>query len=323
MSTLLLEYWVEKNDFHLYASNSNTEKELILEGQAKEILEQFHSLYDILENQPSGKDKKIQSITNDLGAQLLTPFTDLLASCSLVRIWVDDETVRCAFDLLTWNAAPLFLQREVCYQLEEEGGDDQPNIQLESALIIADLTADPEEAGLQVSKLIPNARYLEAPKASLKMIRDAAANIDTFLLSAHGELDEENSGGIYLNDNDMVEDELMGQMQAWIVYCDSCQQGINMDYLYAFQNDSDIQYYLAPIISNDAGDSSTRTMVWFYEGVMKHGDPIRSLFETRQRLYKYYKNTEKLDLITTLNKAFAFRIYEFVDASENDEDTTA
>ncbi len=89
-----------------------------------------------------------------------------------------------------------------------------------------------------------------------------------------------------------------------------------MCYLEAFQADSEIQFYLGPIISNDAGDSSTRTMIWFFEGVLVHGNPIQALFDTRTRLFMFYAEEQKLNLITSLNKAFAFRLYEFVKEEE-------
>jgi hypothetical protein len=109
---------------------------------------------------------------------------------------------------------------------------------------------------------------------------------------------------------------LIGKLEAWIVYFDSCQQGSNMEYLQAFQNESDVQFYLAPIISNDAGDSSTKTMIWFFTAVLEHGNSIKALFETRKRLFEFYTMKKKLNLIESLNKAFAFRIYEFVDSED-------
>ena len=147
------------------------------------------------------------------------------------------------------------------------------------------------------------------------MIKEAADQVDALIGSAQGELDDDNGGGVYLNDK-LIGSQLIGKLEAWIVYFDACQQGANWDYLQAFQEESDIQFFLAPIISNDAGDSSTKTMIWFFAAVLEHGKPIRALFETRKRLFEFYTVKERLSLITSLNKAFAFRIYEFVDGEE-------
>ena len=206
----------------------------------------------------------------------------------------------------------------VCYQVAEGYGDDDPQIELGSALLIADLTADPEEACRQVAKMIPDAEYAKMEDADFGMIKAAAAEVDAVVISAHGELEEGNYGALYLNEEELSA-KLVGKLEAWVVYFDSCQQGVNMAYLDAFQEESDIQFYLAPIISNDAGDSSTKTMVWFFTAVLQHKQPILALFDTRKRLFEFYDKQQKLDLVTTLNKAFPFRLYEFVDGEGEDE----
>ena len=89
-----------------------------------------------------------------------------------------------------------------------------------------------------------------------------------------------------------------------------------MAFLQAFQDKSDVQFYLGPIISNDAGDSSTKTMIWFFTAVLEHGNPIKALFETRKRLFEFYATKERLNIVKSLNKAFAFRIYEFVESED-------
>lgn len=212
----------------------------------------------------------------------------------------------------------MFLQRRICYQVEEDKGEDAPAIELKSALVIADLTADPEKACWQVSRLIPESKYAEVKDANARMIKEAADQVDALIISAHGELEKDNSGAVYIND-DSLSAKLTAKLEAWVVYFDACQPGANIEYLQAFQDESDTQFYLAPIISNAAGDSSTKTLVGFFTAVREHRDPIRALFETRKRLFEYYQG-KKLNLVTTLNKAFPFRLYEFVDSQDQDEE---
>ncbi len=319
MGTFLLEFWTEDNDFYIYAEADGYEKELTLSGQADEIVVHFHTMYDILEEKQENKAKEFQRSIQILSERLITPFAEQVRKCSLVRFVVYEDLIRCAFDLLSFENAPLFLQRRVCYQVAEGVGEDAPHIELGSALLIADLTADPEEACRQVAELIPEADYTKMQDADLAMIRAAADQVDALVVSAHGEIDEENSGGVYIND-ETIGPKLIGKLEAWIVYFDACQQGANIDYIQTFQDESDIQFYLAPIISNDAGDSSTLTMLWFFEAVLKHGNPILALYETRKRLFEFYTIKKKLSLITSLNKAFAFRLYEFVDSIEEEND---
>lgn len=318
MSTLLLEFWTEDNDFHIYAEADDFEKEITLADQAEEIVSHFDTIYEILEEKKEGKEQKLRQSIEILSQQLITPFAKQIQKCSLVRFVVYEDLIRCAFDLLSYDSSPLFLQREICYQVAEGEGEDIPKIELTSALLIADLTADPEEACRQVAELIPESEYAKMQDADLNMIKQAADQVDVLVVSAHGEIDEDNSGGVTIND-ETIGPKLIGKLEAWIVYFDSCQQGANIDYIQTFQDESDIQFYLAPIISNDAGDSSTFTMLWFFTAVLEHGNPILALHETRKRLFEFYRAKKKLSLITSLNKAFAFRLYEFVDSADGEE----
>ena len=319
MSTFLLEFWTEENDFCIYAEADGYEKEVTFHGQAEEIVGHFTTIYDILEEKKEDKSKDLQRAIQILSERLITPFAKQVEQCSLVRFVVYEDLIRCAFDLLSYNNSPLFLQRSVCYQVEEGAGEDAPNIELSSALLIADLTADPEEACRQVAELIPESDYAKMQDADLAMIRAAADQVDALVVSAHGEIDEDNSGGVYIND-ETIGVKLIGKLEAWIVYFDACQQGANIDYIQTFQDESDIQFYLAPIISNDAGDSSTLTMLWFFTAVLEHGNPIQALYETRKRLFEFYTTKKRLSLVTSLNKAFAFRLYEFVDSADEEDD---
>jgi hypothetical protein len=315
MSTLLLEFWTEDNDFCIYAEAEDYEKELTLKGQAKEIVSHFETIYDIVEEEKEHRERDLQDILRTLSELLIAPFVQQLKKCDLVRFVVYEDLVHCAFDLLLFEGVYLFLQRSVCYQVEEGKGEDEPAIKLESALLIADLSADPEEACWGVSKLIPQSSYLEVKDADLSVIEEAAGRVDALVISAHGELDDDDHGMVYIND-ETIGSKLIGRLEAWVVYFDSCQQGLNMTFLQAFQDKSDTQFYLGPIISNDAGDSSTKTMAWFFTAMLQHGNPIKALFETRKRLFEFYSKQKRLDIAISLNKAFAFRLYEFVDSED-------
>lgn len=318
MSTFWLEFWTEEDDFCIYAEADDYEKEITLTGQAQTIVAHFDTIYDILQELKTGKADDLTVSLHFLSERLLTPFASQLQKCSHVRFVVYEDLIRCAFDLLLFQGRYLFLQRSVCYQVDEGYGDEEPQIELGSALLIADLTADPEEACRQVARLIPDAEYAKMEDADFGMIKAAASEVDAVVISAHGELEEGNYGALYLNEEELSA-KLVGKLEAWVVYFDSCQQGVNMAYLDAFQEESDIQFYLAPIISNDAGDSSTKTMVWFFTDLRQHLNPVCALFATRQRLFEFYDQEQKLNLVTTLNKAFPFRLYEFVESEADDE----
>lgn len=313
MSTLLLEYWTEGDDFCMYAETDNYEKELTLTGQRKSITSKLNLIYEILENKPKNKADQLEQTVEALSQALIAPFSDQIKTCDLIRFLVYEDLIRSPLDLLLHEDKPLFLQRSICYQIDEGYGDDSPQLEVGSALLIADLTADPEEACKQVSKLIPDSQYAKMEEANLTIIKTSADQVDALVVSAHGDLDTDNCGGVWINDQ-AIRSKIIETLEAGIVYFDSCQQGSNMEFLQAFQEESEVQFYLAPIISNDAGDSSTRTMLWFFKDLLNHGNPIQALFETRKRLFDFYAIQEGLDAITSFNKSFAFRLYEFVES---------
>ena len=125
MSTFLLEFWTEENDFCIYAEADGYEKELTLSGQAEEIVGHFSTIYDILEEKKEDKAKDLQRAIQILSERLITPFAKQVEQCSLVRFIVYEDLIRCAFDLLSYNDSPLFLQRSVCYQVDEGAGEDE------------------------------------------------------------------------------------------------------------------------------------------------------------------------------------------------------
>jgi hypothetical protein len=91
MSTLSLEFWTEKDDFCIYAEAEGYEKELTLEGQAKEIVAHFKTIYDVLEETNEQKGKDLEAAIHTLSEWLITPFIEQLAKCALVRFVVYED----------------------------------------------------------------------------------------------------------------------------------------------------------------------------------------------------------------------------------------
>jgi hypothetical protein len=312
MSTLYLEYWTEGDDFCIAAwDEEEFEEELTLEGQSSVLLNHIATLYNILEEKQTERLQEFDKSLGYLSERLLQPFAKQIDTHSFIRFIVFEDLIHAPLDLLLHRGQYLFLQRTVCYQIDEGLVDDEPEVEIGSALLLADLSADPERACAQVAERIDGSVYAEQEDARVELLEEYSADVDLIVISAHGTLTDENEGFITLNDEN-ISTEQLESFSTWLVYFDSCQQGINIDYLATFQYESDVEYYLAPIISNDAGDSSTKTMLWFTDKLMASQNPFQALFETRQSLFNYYTNEEQLDPITVLNKAFAFRLYEFV-----------
>lgn len=306
MNFVKIKISTHENDFIIEVESKGFEDEIVLENQKKDILSEFNTVYDILENK---KDKLnvLNTSIKKLSELILEPFAEVISKANKIRVITTYKLVRCAIDLLEIENIALFLRSEVSYMVEDGEAPEKPKLEVESILSICDQTADPENACKTVSDMLDESDYYDVNDASLDIVQEV--DYDILLISAHGEIEDDNSGEIDINGESLTSDELE-EIDVSLVYFDSCNQGINTDFLEVFEEEGTTSYYLAPIISNDAGDSSTKTMIWFFEDLIENKDPIHSLFKTRKKLYEYYSKA-RLNEIVKLNKSFPFRIYEF------------
>lgn len=298
------------SDFYLgfWHDADDAEDEKTWSDQAAVIAKRFGAIYQILEDKQTQRGAELREHVRVLSDLLLTPFAPLFREASELRFVLPEDLVRWPFDLLELDGQALFLRAPVSYVLDDEVPVFRRPLQLASGVIIADLSADPEEACKAIHERLPRSRYLRVEQASNESVTDADT-MDLLLISAHGSLEDDNSGEIDLNGDSLTSDEL-AEIETALVYFDSCGMGANWDYLETFYDEGSTRYYLAPIISNDAGDSSTNTMIWFFSGVQQGQTPEVSLFETRRRLHAHYLK-KKLDPVVVLNKSFPFRLYVF------------
>lgn len=294
-----LGFWLDADD---------SEDERTWENQAIAIARRFSALYEILEEKQTRRSDEFREHVRELSRMLVAPFASLFRRASALRFVLPEDLVRWPFDLLELDGQALFLRMPVSYVLDDEVPVFGGPLQLVTGLVIADLSADPEEACKAVHGSLPQTEYLRVEQASNESVTEADA-MDLLLISAHGSLEDDNSGEIDLNGDSLTSDEL-AEIETALVYFDSCGMGSNWDYVQTFYDEGSTRYYLSPITSNDAGDSSTHTMIGFFKGLQNRQTPEVSLFETRQSLFAHYTR-KKLDPIVVLNKAFPFRLYVF------------
>lgn len=312
MSTLYFYPELDGDDVYVAISLDDAEDERTLEGQREAIVERFAAIYNALETQDRRPAQALAGHVRALSEALIEPFAAHFRAATAVRVVLSEELAQCAFDLLELDEKPLFLMVPVSYVLDDEVTEYDEPTRLRTGLILADLTADPEKACEAVHQKLPQTEYFEMDEDSYARVESLDA-CDLLLVSGHGSLEEDGSGELALWDEDdescITSDEI-SELETTLVYFDSCQMGVNWDFIGTFYEEGSARYYVAPIISNDAGDSSTRTMSWFFSGVMQHGDVPRALFDARAKLFAHYRR-EGLSPIAVLNKAFAFRVYEF------------
>jgi len=282
-------------------------KSIVLSGKKSTVLSQCNLIYDAIEAKSTGKTRQLKAAVADLSAKLVAPAADLMKGTDHINFIVDKALVRCPFDLLENAGSPLYLSHKITYTNAGYRAKNAPH-KPRGGLFVADPTTDPEDGLKQASQKIAGSKWLAVKDASLKRIR-SAKKYNTLVISAHGDLDKTNSGSMGINDEELDSD-LFETVSADFAYFDSCQMGINWDFVETFQSERTARYMLAPITSNDAGDSSTRTVMWFFESLQQSGDAAAALLKTRQQLFKQYTK-EGLNYVTILNKAFPFRLYEF------------
>lgn len=313
MSVLYFYPELDGDDFYIGTClGEDEEDERTLEGEAPQILERFRAIYNALETQDRRPANALPEHVAALSAALIEPFAGQLRNATSLRIVVPEELVQCAFDLLELDGKPLFLTLPVSYVLDDDVDEYEEREQLRTGLILADLTADPEKACEAVHRKLPQTEYFEMDEDSYEHLENLEA-CDLLLISGHGSLEDDGTGELALYDEDeesCVTDEEIAELETTLVYFDSCQMGVNWSFIETFYEEGSSRYYVAPVISNDAGDSSTRTMDWFFYGVLQHGNVAKALFDARSKLFAHYSRAG-LSPITVLNKSFAFRLYEF------------
>lgn len=282
-------------------------KQIVLSGKKNATLKKFDKIYTIIENKQTARSKELKALIAELSRDLVDPASDLIAQTDRINFIIEKPLVRCAFDLLEVRGKPLYLSHSVTYSAFGYPAKN-PDMQVKGAYFVADASTDPEDGFRKASKLFTGSKWESVESSSLTEI-GREGNYNVLAISGHGDLDASNSGSIAINDEELDSDT-MENIDVALAYLDSCQQGANWDFIETFHNEKNATFMVAPITSNDAGDSSTLTVVWFFTELKKTRDPATALHQTRAKLYEHYRKAG-LDPVTIMNKAFCFRIYEF------------
>jgi hypothetical protein len=128
---------------------------------------------------------------------------------------------------------------------------------------------------------------------------------DILLISAHGWI-QKASEDFMGTGKERLRPESLSHLSPRLVYLDSCQLGISPQFIQSFRKRG-TQFYVAPILSNEAGNSSTKTIAFFFERLKAGDTPSEALFYTRKKLYEFYGEKEGFNKL--LFRAYPFRVY--------------
>jgi len=277
---------------------------------AAAIARDFRTLYLALE-----ENKKLagtpEALIAKLSDELLKPLSPEIGSASCVVFQIRPDQMYFALDLLSVGGSPLFVQKPIGYAFKANTDFGEQVVRPGAkGLIIRDPSTDPQDGAKTAHGMFPESKLYFMKETSLRIFR--GSKFDFILISGHGSVfmpwddsDDREEDTIEFNDDSITAD-VLAKSRHKLVYLDSCQLGMSESFINAARK-AGARYYLAPIISNEAGNSSTKTIRYFF-GALKEGQPpIDALFAARKKLYSEFQG--KVSREKLLYYAFPFRIY--------------
>jgi hypothetical protein len=180
--------------------------------------------------------------------------------------------------------------------------DQIHKVDLQKGFIVCDLTADPENACGDIHKKI-NSEFHYVTDLNIDIIRDAQ-NMDFILMSLHGNINIKSCDGYISVNHEKLIPSMFSQKNLKLIYFDSCHLGKGKSFVDKF-NELNAEYYIGPIISNEAGNSSTKTILAFFK-YLENNDPLESLMKTKKELVSYSNN----NVLVELWYAAPFRLFK-------------
>ncbi|MFM7640401.1 MAG: hypothetical protein ACKO45_02465 [Cyanobium sp.] len=239
-----------------------------------------------------------------LGREILGPFQVLIENADEIIFVVTDGLLETPLDLLNHNGQPLFLQKPVSYRVRQPTKQGSRFSWPVSALVVSDASADPERAAATVVSNFAEATYLDVTKVDPPYFRRQPA-YDLLLMSMHGQIDNTKADHVVLGGGSTGSADDFLMIKPKLAYFDSCRLGVSSRFLKAFTAIGSL-YYVAPILSNEAGNSSTKTMQWFFKHLSQGARPEVALFLTRKKLWETYRDHT---FARRVWRSFPFRVY--------------
>jgi len=250
---------------------------------------------------------EVAPLLEQYGEKLFGPIETFIRQCTEIEfVLADDSLISYPFDLLLFQGEPLFIQKPVAYSFEKVGPGQIDLKEISHALLISDKTADPERAVAKVRKFIKRNTYKDITEVKPQDF-ETAGPVDLLLISAHGHIFDDEDDYIEFGDERLTA-KALANLKPRLVYFDSCSMGASDDLIGLFRAGG-VAFYVAPLVPNEAGNSSTKTMCMFFESLDLYGRPAYALYQTRRQLYEHFAKNG-VDFLV-LYRSFPFRLYRF------------
>jgi hypothetical protein len=245
---------------------------------------------------------RLNSKINYLSQKLINPIMLLIDSSEIINIMISELSVRIPFEFLRYRDDFIYKQKPILFCYEKVNLDQIHKVDLQKGFIVCDLTADPENACGDIHKKI-NSEFHYVTDLNIDIIRDAQ-NMDFILMSLHGNINIKSCDGYISVNHEKLIPSMFSQKNLKLIYFDSCHLGKGKSFVDKF-NELNAEYYIGPIISNEAGNSSTKTILAFFK-YLENNDPLESLMKTKKELVSYSNN----NVLVELWYAAPFRLFK-------------
>lgn len=269
----------------------------------KKTLRQSKALIEIASLTEIGNRKTIQTtsrLVESLSSSLIRPMRHLINSASRLAVHDNDLSIRIPFEFLKADTTFLFQMMPIVYS--SSNLKEFETLPLAKGFIVRDSTTDPESACETISKLYPSSKFIRMEETTVDSLRKEQTS-DFLLWSVHGGYHSPTSQSILTINDQFMPPQWISCANLKLAYFDSCDLGKGINFINYFR-ETGTQYFLGPIISNESGNSSTKTILAFFNH-LKEVDPVTALYRTKLSLLQY---TGK-DTVKELWYAAAFRIY--------------
>ena len=296
----------KKQDSLQILINTNENKKVYVVNNADNIFKSCYIIDTIVSRRGKGNSTiigKLEKNIDFLSTELLKPIKKFILNHETINVKISESSIKIPFEFLRINNEFLYRTKSTIYSYNKLQSDAFPKVDLNNGFIVTDLTADPENACGSVKKKYNNSYFNYIENTNIDTIQKAK-DFDFLLMSVHGIIDINSCQGHIKINNEKLYPSTFSQKNLKLIYFDSCHLGKAKNFVDRFHS-LDAQYYLGPIISNEAGNSSTKTILTFFN-FLENNNPVVSLMKTKQALRKYSNN----NILVELWFAAPFRIYK-------------
>lgn len=303
--------WQTAGDSLQLTGRLNEEPVTVVHLGKASIKKPFALLYRNIDETRYKEWNDYQKTVAFLSKATVQPFQRQLLACNRVVVEMDSGLLNLPLEFLQVQNNSLALFRPLVFRINGFAGKQgNDTLTLHRGFLLRDPTSDPEDAVTSIFR-----RYPASTFRSVSHIKPAdfqfRPGADFALMSAHGFADSATLRGcIFFANDSPVRPRIFEQSQLKLVYIDGCQQGINWSYISKLAQAESTVFYLGPIVSNDSGESSTKTINWLFDALRQSHNPVEALWITRKHLHNHYKNVRKLNSTDVVNKSLIFRIYK-------------